>query len=95
MGDSLYSKKSCISKFVLIQHILSTQVSDTGPMVLWFLNYDELPENGVLNVAEEIDLDINMDEIEEVVFNAPITDEEILKSVIALKTQKAAGLHNF
>ena len=26
----------CISKFVLIQHILSTQVSDKGPMVLWF-----------------------------------------------------------
>ena len=26
---------SCISKFVLIQHILNTQVSDTGPMVLW------------------------------------------------------------
>ena len=87
MGDSLYSKKSCISKFVLIQYILSTQVSDTGPIVLWFLNYDELPENGVLNVAK--------DEIEEVVFNAPITDEEILKSIIALKTQKAAGLHNF
>ena len=28
---------SCISKFVLIQHILSTQVSDTGPMVLWLV----------------------------------------------------------
>ena len=26
-----------ISKFVLIQHILSTQVSDTGPVVLWLL----------------------------------------------------------
>ena len=26
----------CISKDVLIQHILSTQVSDTGPIVLWF-----------------------------------------------------------
>ena len=24
------------SKFVLIQHILSTQVSDTGSMVVWF-----------------------------------------------------------
>ena len=24
-------------KFVLIQHILSTQVSDTGPVVLWFI----------------------------------------------------------
>ena len=24
------------SKFDLIQHILSTQVSDTGPMFLWF-----------------------------------------------------------
>ena len=31
-----YRKWSCISKFVLIQHILSTQVSDTGPMVVWF-----------------------------------------------------------
>ena len=28
-------KCSCISKFVLIQHILSTQVSDTGPMVFF------------------------------------------------------------
>ena len=36
MGESLYSIEcSCISKFVLIQHIPSTQVSDTGPMVLW------------------------------------------------------------
>ena len=36
-GESLYSIEcSCISKFVLIQHILSTQVSDTGPMVLRF-----------------------------------------------------------
>ena len=36
MGDSLYSIEcSCISKFVLIQHILSTQVSDTGPVLLW------------------------------------------------------------
>ena len=25
-----------ISKFILILHILSTQVSDTGPLVLWF-----------------------------------------------------------
>ena len=34
-GESLYSIDSyCISKFVLILHILSTQVSDTGPMVL-------------------------------------------------------------
>ena len=36
MGESLYSIEcSCISKFVLIQHILRTQVSDTGPFVLW------------------------------------------------------------
>ena len=26
-------------KFVLIHHILSTQVSDTGPMVLWFYHF--------------------------------------------------------
>ena len=38
MGESLYSIEcSCISKFVLIQNILSTQVSDTGPVVLWFI----------------------------------------------------------
>ena len=38
VDDSLKSIEcSCISKFVLIQHILSTQVSDTGPMVLWFV----------------------------------------------------------
>ena len=38
MGDRLYNIEcSCISKFVLIQHILGTQVSDTGPMVLWLL----------------------------------------------------------
>ena len=35
---SLYSIEcSCISKFVLIQQILSTWVSDTGPRVVWFL----------------------------------------------------------
>ena len=34
IGDSLQSiERSCISKFVLIQHILSTQMSDTGPTV--------------------------------------------------------------
>ena len=33
------SAHECIFKFVLIQHILSTQVSDTGPMILW-LNYN-------------------------------------------------------
>ena len=38
MGDRLYSNEClCISKFVLILHILSTQVSDTGPMGLWLL----------------------------------------------------------
>ena len=29
-----------ISKLVLIQHFLCTQVSNTGPMVLWFINSD-------------------------------------------------------
>ena len=39
MGDNLYSIVcSCIFKFVLIQHIISTQVSDTGQMVLWFID---------------------------------------------------------
>ena len=28
---------SCIFMFFLIQHILSTQVSDTGPLVFWFM----------------------------------------------------------
>ena len=38
MGVSLYSIEcSCISKFVLIQHILSTQVSDIGPMAIWIV----------------------------------------------------------
>ena len=38
MGDSLQSiEYSCISKFVLIQHIFSIQVSDIGPVVLWFV----------------------------------------------------------
>ena len=37
MGESLYSISSYISKLILIQHILCTQVSDTGPMVLWCL----------------------------------------------------------
>ena len=37
MGESLQNIECyCISKFVLIQHILSAQVRDTGPMVLWF-----------------------------------------------------------
>ena len=36
MDESLHSIGCwCISKFVLIQHILSIQVSDTGPMVTW------------------------------------------------------------
>ena len=36
MRASSYSIEClCISKFVLIQHILNTQVSDTGPMILW------------------------------------------------------------
>ena len=30
---------SCISKFVLIQYSISTQVSDTGPLVLWIINW--------------------------------------------------------
>ena len=34
-NGSLYSILSCISKLVLIQHILCTQVSNTGPLVLW------------------------------------------------------------
>ena len=34
-GWTLYSIWPCISKLVLIQHILCTQVCDTGPMVLW------------------------------------------------------------
>ena len=34
MGDSLYNIEcSCVSKFVLIEHVLSTQVSDTVPVV--------------------------------------------------------------
>ena len=37
MTDYTAYSHECISKFVLIQHILSTQVSDTGPMVLWLL----------------------------------------------------------
>ena len=36
-GESLCRIESCISKLVRIQHILSSQVSDTGQMVLWFL----------------------------------------------------------
>ena len=40
IDESLYSIECLyISKFVLILHILSTQVSDTGPMVLWFWFY--------------------------------------------------------
>ena len=40
-GHSVYSiESSFISKFVLIQKILSTQVSDIGPMVLWFCVYN-------------------------------------------------------
>ena len=35
------SALTCISKFALIQHILSTKVSDTGPMVLWLWRTDE------------------------------------------------------
>ena len=34
-----HNESSSVAKFVLIQHILSTQVSDTGPLVLWFLNH--------------------------------------------------------
>ena len=46
------------------------------------------------NNNDNNNIDIDMDEIEEIVFNAPITEEEILKSVRALKTSKAAGFDN-
>ena len=36
-GEILYSIYSCIPKLGLSQHILCTQVSDTGPVVLWFI----------------------------------------------------------
>ena len=55
-------------------------------------SYDELNENANFNVDEENGLDINFDEVEEIVFNAPITDEEILKSVKALNMSKSPGL---
>ena len=46
MGENLYSIEClCISKSVLIQHILRTQVSDIGPLVLWF-------NTGKLSVSE-------------------------------------------
>ena len=32
-----YTAIIVISKLVLVQHILSTQVSNTGPLVLWFI----------------------------------------------------------
>ena len=39
MGENLcIIEFECIFKFVLIQHILSTQMSDTGPMVLWLMD---------------------------------------------------------
>ena len=31
-----YTTYSRVFPFVLIQHVICTQVSDTGPMVLWF-----------------------------------------------------------
>ena len=37
MGESLYNIEYCISKLVLIQHILCTQVSNIEPIVFWFL----------------------------------------------------------
>ena len=59
--------------------------------------FDDIQENDMDDIENDNDnnnIDIDMDEIEEIVFNAPITEEEILKSVRALKTSKAAGFDN-
>ena len=50
--------------------------------------YGDLPENEKLNADGQNVIDIDMDEIGELVFNAPITDAEILKSERALKYRR-------
>ena len=37
MGEAYKALGAHVFPFVLIQNILSTQVSDTGPIVLWFI----------------------------------------------------------
>ena len=55
-------------------------------------SYDERNENANFNVDEENGLDINFNEVEEIVINAPITDEKILKSFRVLNISKSPGL---
>lgn len=55
--------------------------------------YDDLHDTNI-NLDNDDDVQIDMDEVEEIVFNSQIKLEEILKSVKDLGFSKSAGLDN-
>ena len=55
-------------------------------------NLDETSNDPLNDVSLDNDTDINIDEIQDSIFNSHITEEEIIKSVYAIHESKAAGL---
>ncbi|MEW8542874.1 MAG: reverse transcriptase family protein, partial [Candidatus Thiodiazotropha sp.] len=53
---------------------------------------DEIPNDSLVDESLDDDLNINLDEIQDSIFNSNITEEEVIKSVHALHESKAAGL---
>ena len=63
----------------------------------WKRHFEQLfqyDDNDSVNDDEELDYDheIDLDEVQDTIFNSQITEEEVLKSVQALHESKAAGL---
>ena len=56
------------------------------------INLDETSNDPLNDESLDNDPDINIDEIQDSIFNTHITEEEIIKSVHALHESKAAGL---
>ena len=54
--------------------------------------YHDLNEEVEINLHDGIDVEIDMNDVEQIVFNSPITDEEIIKSVKSMKMSNSAGL---
>ena len=63
----------------------------------WKRHFEQLfqyDDNDSMNDDEELDYihEIDLDEVQDTIFNSQITEEEVLKSVQALHESKAAGL---
>lgn len=59
-----------------------------------FIINDDLNEEVEFNFHDGIDVEIDMDDVGQVVFNFPITDDEILKSIKSMKESESARLDN-